>query len=292
VPSGRPADPLLGYGSGPQPFNPFFSDTISMLRRISPLLAVIDARAMQKAIAEFNSKGRIQFLKRYGFSRSSKHYLIFGKRLYDTKALVAAAYRHATGKALRHTKFSGGPQTQAVFRRLAEQDSDLGRLFEDRFGELSNLSAAYDRVPRSWTDLRELGFSKWIPLVEYRNLHTGWLPGIYVIAHSIRRPLQMSIIDKRVVYIGETVDQSLSQRLYQLHCSMGGRGGHSGGTTLRAKGYHRKRLWLSIRSFPLGYGLDDAFAKHLRSAQIRYLERTLLYQYVQAGHAYPPGNTK
>jgi hypothetical protein len=263
-----------------------------MPRRISPGLAVIDARAMREAIADFNSKGRIQFLKRYSFSRSSKHYLIFGQRLYDTKALVAAAYRQATGKTLRHTQFSGGAQTGAVFRRLAEQDSDLGRLFEDRLGELSNLSAAYDRIPRPWTNLRELGFSKWIPLPEYRNLNTNWLPGVYVIAHSSRKPHRMSIIDKRVVYIGETVDQSLRQRLYQLHCSMQGKGGHSGGTMLRVKGYHRKRLWLAIRSFPLGYGLDGAFAKHFRSAQIRYLERTLLYEYVHAVHAYPPGNTK
>jgi hypothetical protein len=30
----------------------------------------------------------------------------------------------------------------------------------------------------------------------------------------------MSIIDKRVIYIGETVDQSLRDRLYQLHCSI------------------------------------------------------------------------
>ena len=138
-----------------------------MPRRISPGLAVIDARAMREAIADFNSKGRIQFLKRYSFSRLSKHYLIFGQRLYDTKALVAAAYRHASGKILRHTEFSGGDQTRAVFRRLAQRDSDLGRLFEDSLGELSNLSAAYDRIPRAWTNLRELGFSKWIPLPEY-----------------------------------------------------------------------------------------------------------------------------
>jgi hypothetical protein len=38
-----------------------------------------------------------------------------------------------------------------------------------------------------------------------RKLHTGWLPGVYVIANSTRQPLGISIIDKRVVYIGETV---------------------------------------------------------------------------------------
>lgn len=102
-----------------------------MPRRISRGLTAIDARAMREAIAEFNEKGRAQFLKHYRFSRSSKFYLIFEDRIYDTKVLVAAAYQHATGKVLRHTKFTGGVQTQAVFRRLAQQDSKFVRVFED-----------------------------------------------------------------------------------------------------------------------------------------------------------------
>ena len=255
---------------------------VAVQRRISPGLAAIDQQAMREAIVEFNKQGRTQFFKRYGFSRSSRVYLIYGQRLYDTKALVAAAYRYATRKTLRHTEFSVGAQTHAVFSRLARQNSNFARTFDDRLGELRNLSTEYDRIPRAWTDLRELGFSKWISLAKFADLKTGWLPGVYVIAHSNRRPNGISIIDKRVVYIGETVDQSLHQRLYQLHRSMfNGKAGHSGGATLRAKGYHRKRLWLAIRSFPLGYGIDDAFAKSFRSAQIRHLERTLLYEYVQ-----------
>ena len=235
---------------------------VAVQRRISPGLAAIDQQAMREAIVEFNKQGRTQFFKRYGFSRSSRVYLIYGQRLYDTKALVAAAYRYATRKTLRHTEFSVGAQTHAVFSRLARQNSNFARTFDDRLGELRNLSTEYDRIPRAWTDLRELGFSKWISLAKFADLKTGWLPGVYVIAHSNRRPNGISIIDKRVVYIGETVDQSLHQRLYQLHRSMfNGKAGHSGGATLRAKGYHRKRLWLAIRSFPLGYGIDDAFAK-------------------------------
>jgi hypothetical protein len=245
---------------------------------------------MRAAIAEFNEQGRAQFLRRYGRSRSSKFYLIYGARLYDTKALVAAAFRHATGKRLR--QFSGGAQTLAVFHRIAQQDGGFTRVFEDTLGELRNLSTEYDRIPRAWTNLRELGFSKWLSLAEYTTLNTGWLPGVYVIACSSRQPREIEIIDKRVVYIGETVDQSLRQRLYQLLHSIGGKGGHSGGDTLRAKSYHRRRLWLAIRSFPLSYGVDDDFARSFRSAQIRHLERTLLYEYVQTVHAYPVGNSK
>jgi hypothetical protein len=264
-----------------------------MRRKVSSGLAIIDEGAIEKAIEEFNKLGRRQFLKRYGLSRSSKFYLIFRQRFYDTKSLAAAAYRHATGKVLRRDELYGGPHTLAVFRRLKQESPDFRfRVFEDTLGELRNLSTEYARIPRAWVTLRELGFSKWIPLEKYADLNTGGLPGVYVIANSSRQPREVPIIDDRVVYIGETVDQSLHQRLYQLCRSLQDKGGHSGGTSLRAKRYHRKRLWFAIRSFPLGYGLDDAFAKSFRSAQIRHLERTLLYEYVCTFQDYPVGNSK
>jgi hypothetical protein len=260
--------------------------------RISPGLASINPQAMRKAIAEFNDLGRVQFLKQYGFGRSSKYYLRFGQRLYDTKALLAAAYRIATGKPLSFNQFSGGFQTLAVFRRLAHEDSDFSQTFEDRFCELRNLTTEFDRIPPVQTDVRELGFSDWIPLRKYADLKTGWLPGVYVIAHSRQQPHQISVIDKRIIYIGETVEQNLQKRLYQLkHSLFEGKSGHGGGTTMRSKGYHNKRLWLAVRGFPLGYSLNDAFAKSLRSAQIRYLERLLLYEYVITVDHYPPGNS-
>jgi hypothetical protein len=144
---------------------------------------------MRRAINEFNERGRVQFLKRYGFSRSSKFFLVYRQRLYDTKALVAAAYRHATGRMLRHNQFAGGAQTGSVFRRLLEQDPGFRQnVFEDRLHELRNLSTEYDRIPRAKLNFRELGFSRWIPLAKYAALNTGWLPGVYVIAHSARRP--------------------------------------------------------------------------------------------------------
>jgi len=129
-----------------------------MRRVASPSLAVIDASAMYGAIKEFNELGRARFLGRYGIARSTKFYLIYDQRLYDTKSLVAAAFYHATGRGLRNIEFAGGVQTKAVFRRLATQDSRFAQamLFEDTLGELHNLSNEYDRIPRSWTDLREL----------------------------------------------------------------------------------------------------------------------------------------
>ena len=116
-------------------------------RRISPGLASIDSRAMWKAITEFNNLGRLQFLKRYGFRRSSRYLLHFDQRIYDAKALVAAAYKAATGASLTYDKFSGGSQTQSVFRRLAREQSSFAMIFEDSLGELRNLSARRTHEP-------------------------------------------------------------------------------------------------------------------------------------------------
>lgn len=266
-----------------------------MRNRAGADLTAIDSSALLGAISEFNELGRTRFLKRYGVSRSSRFYLIHNQRLYDTKALVASAYRHATGRKLRSIDFAGGAQTKAVFDRLAKLNSDRAqaRFFEDSLGELRNLSTEYDRIPRSSSDFRQLGFSKWIRVAQYRELKTGWLPGVYAIASAAAQPIEMGIVDDRVIYIGETVDQNIGKRLNQFNRSIEGKGGHSGGDTLRGNGYRSTEgLWLCIRSFPLGYGLEDEFAASFRSAQIRHLERMLLYEYVSARRAYPCGNSK
>jgi hypothetical protein len=255
-------------------------------------LSVIDAASLLKAIKEFNVLGRVKFLKRYGFSRSSKFYLIHEQRIYDSKALAGAAYFHATGNRLAKDKFAGGTQANAALERVMKQKTCFSRskLFKDTLGELNNLSGEFDRLPRTQSNLRKLGFSDWILLRQYTELQTRWLPGVYVIADCASRPARMSIVDRRVVYIGETVDQNLHKRLYQFNCSLKGRGGHAGGDTL--KGRFRHKSWLSIRSFPLGYGLEGEFADCLRSSQIRLLERTLLHEYIRANRIYPLGNKK
>ena len=269
---------------------------------MSVTLSVIDEIALLKAIEEFNALGRAKFLKKYGFSRSSKFYLFHEQRLYDTKALVSAAYLRATGRRLAYDRFSGGAPTVAVFQRLKKDANSFrhSKWFEDTLGELGNLSTEFDRLPRVQSDLQKLGFSKWISFSELipftkraqLRLHTGRLPGVYVIAASASHPAQMRIIDQRVVYIGETVSQDLHRRLRQLHHSLEGKPGHGGGVRLREKGFHRKKLWLSIRSFPLGYELEPEFAQSFRSSQIRCLERTLLHEFVRSNQAYPHGNLK
>jgi hypothetical protein len=256
-------------------------------------LSLINAKAMKEAIEEYDQSGREKFLKKYGFSRSSKFYFRYNERLYDVKALIGAAYRHATGEKLANNMFAGGAQSKAVFRRIGAGDAclSIGDLFEDSLGELANLSGEFDRLSNAQSDVRKLGFSKWIQFQSYNNLQTKWLPGVYVIADCASKPNKMKITDQAVVYIGETVEQNLGKRLYQLDCSLKGRPGSSGGTTLKMKGYKPRTLWLSVRSFPLGRGKEKE-ARSLRSSQIRSLERRLLHEYVLANRAYPAGNSK
>jgi hypothetical protein len=266
-----------------------------MSRGLNTRLTAISPQAMHKAISEFDRLGRTRFLQRYGVYRSSKYYLIHDQRIYDTKALVAAAYRYQTRKNLRSKEFGGGPQTKAVFEKLAKASPDFAqtRFFEDSLGELRYLATEYDRLPRASSSFRELGFSKWIPVEQYGELKTGWLPGVYAIAASTAQPNKMAITDQRVVYIGETVTQTLRKRLHQFNCAIEGRGGHGGGDKLRGLGHRTVEcLWFCIRSFCLPHGFEDKFAAAFRSSQIRYLERRLLYEYVLARGGYPSGNIK
>ena len=61
-----------------------------------------------KAINEFDSLGRESFLKKYGFAKSAKYFLVHEGRKYDSKALIGAAHFYEFGQPLLHGEFSGG----------------------------------------------------------------------------------------------------------------------------------------------------------------------------------------
>lgn len=255
-------------------------------------LRQIDARALTVAIDEFDELGRSKFLRQYGFGRSSKFYLLHGQKLYDTKPLISASYFHATRARLPNKRFSGGPQTVSAINNAIRSSSKFrgSKAFEDVLGELRNVSADFDRLVGLNESIRALGFSRWVQLQDYKDLHTGGLPGVYVISMNATTPLRVGISDRRVIYIGETVNQTLSKRLDQFNRSLQGGSGHSGGDTLYDE-FRRKRLWLSIRSFPLRPDIAASKALAFRSSQIQLLEKLLLFQFVRSNGSYPKGNT-
>jgi hypothetical protein len=176
-------------------------------------LSKIDAQALSRAINEFRELGRTKFLRKYGFARSSKFYFLHKQQLYDTKSLVGASYFYATGVRLGNSGLAGGRQTLAAIRAATKASAEFrgSKVFEDTFGELRNVLDDFDRLPGADWNVQGFGLSGWVQLQHYKTLRTGGLPGVYVISTSGSKPLKMRIVDPRIVYIGETVNQTLAK---------------------------------------------------------------------------------
>lgn len=78
---------------------------------MTKLSDLTDSNAVRKAVAEFDKLGRDTFLKRYGFGPARRYLLSVNGKLYDSKAIVGAAYGFQHGAALQPTDFSGGEAT-------------------------------------------------------------------------------------------------------------------------------------------------------------------------------------
>jgi len=92
-----------------------------------------DPTAVTAAIDEFERLGRTSFLEKYGFGKSREYMLrdpSTGK-LYDSKAIVGAAYGYAfpDDGPLRAEDFSGGEAT--VERVLSELGFEVVRVGQD-----------------------------------------------------------------------------------------------------------------------------------------------------------------
>lgn len=68
----------------------------------------ITAAHVEQAVAEYDHLGREAFLDHYGFREARTYVLRHGGREYDSKAIVGAAHRYATGRPARWDEFHGG----------------------------------------------------------------------------------------------------------------------------------------------------------------------------------------
>jgi len=59
------------------------------------------------AAAEYDELGQDEFLARYGFGRARAYLPIIDDKTYDSKAVLGAVYKHATGRPLGPEDFSG-----------------------------------------------------------------------------------------------------------------------------------------------------------------------------------------
>lgn len=134
-------------------------------------------------------------------------------------------------------------------------------------------------------------FQRWTRWTDREEIDGHDQPGVYLLAKCNRRPSRVYPLAKQIIYIGETCNQTLWSRWRQFHCAaFEGRPGHSGGLTFGAH-------FSSRRSSAAGDGLYlAALPVHLeepnRSAYIRYVERLLIWEYLQRFGCYPLCNRK
>jgi hypothetical protein len=71
------------------------------------------AAAVRQALDEFDRIGRDAFLAKYGFGRARDYFVRRGEVLYDSKAIVGAAfgYQYPDRGPLSRRAFSGGDAT-------------------------------------------------------------------------------------------------------------------------------------------------------------------------------------
>ena len=127
------------------------------LRDLSDPQAVIDA------LDEFDRIGRTPFLKKYRFGRAQRYLLRRGTRLYDSKAIAAAAHGYQFGRPLRNHELYGG--LSSAVPKLRE----LGFEIVDTVPEVDS-GAAFDPG-----ELVEGRIYSWDDLAELFGFEPGWL---------------------------------------------------------------------------------------------------------------------
>lgn len=132
-------------------------------------------------------------------------------------------------------------------------------------------------------------FSPWTPWTSRKQQDLS-RPGVYLLGRfSSLAPPQRPSLSSKLIYIGETCGQKLSGRLYQFERSaFRGIEAHSGGSTFASiyKVRNDKPSWLFISLLPVDR------PEPYSSAYIRYIERALLWEYVQYHGALPRCNRR
>ena len=73
-----------------------------------------DPDAVREAIAEFDARGRDDFLETYGFSPAKGYFVVANGKRYDSKAIAGVAHKYQHGVPLSAASFSGGDSTVAT----------------------------------------------------------------------------------------------------------------------------------------------------------------------------------
>jgi 5-methylcytosine-specific restriction protein A len=77
------------------------------------LADLTDPTAVERAMAEFDERGREAFLDEYGFAPARDYFIVAEGKRYDSKAIVGVAHLHQHGSPMAPADFSGGDSTVA-----------------------------------------------------------------------------------------------------------------------------------------------------------------------------------
>jgi hypothetical protein len=135
-------------------------------------------------------------------------------------------------------------------------------------------------------------FQSWTPWANRYAIENCQRPGVYLLGRFDTSP--PGIVDPLsncIVYIGETCSQGLENRWYQFARSAFQRkAGHSGGWTFSARFCNdcvaEAPPWLHVATLPVF--LDEPH----QSSYIRFVERWLIWEYVQRHGVLPICNSK
>lgn len=102
---------------------------------LMPLADLTLPSAVNRALDEFDLLGREAFLRKYGFGPAREYFVRRGNRLYDSKAIVGAAfsYQFPDHGPLNAAAFSGGEAT--VQRKLEELGFEMVVVRKATFAE-------------------------------------------------------------------------------------------------------------------------------------------------------------
>lgn len=137
-------------------------------------------------------------------------------------------------------------------------------------------------------------FTPWTPWEHRERLAENLAcHGVYVIAKNVPspNPATKPTLRNELLYVGETCDQSLKQRLYQFHRSaFEKKPAHSGGTRMasdfeKAYGHKLQPSGLILAVLPVDRGEKTSYF-------IRYVERAIIWQHVERFDAPPKFNLK
>jgi hypothetical protein len=132
----------------------------------------------------------------------------------------------------------------------------------------------------------------WIPWRDRQGIKGCDQPGVYLLGQlNGVPPKRVDAGAPEVIYVGETCDQNLSKRWYQFNRSaFRQKSGHSGGSTFAEKFCQNQIVvpfdWLYVAAHPVD------MEEPRRSAHIRYVERWLLWLFVDRHGRLPHCNSK